>query len=156
MDEPGQVANPARGGLNREKRIICLCPRLRLRMMWSRETDLAAPSRVVSLLVLHIEVEIWCLLAEFLPLSAKSCIYLYRQPPSGQFRVYISKIPQIMAIDGLQCQESAGTGPVVLKVVRATGRAFSGFTIMMDHDQLIMCASHFPHPPSVCSRGHIV
>ena len=47
MDQPGKVANPARGQLNREK--IFPCPRARLRI-WSRETGSAVPSRV-SLLV---------------------------------------------------------------------------------------------------------
>ena len=47
-DQPGKVANPARGQLNREKWIIP-CPRLRLRI-WSRETGSAVPSRA-SLLI---------------------------------------------------------------------------------------------------------
>ena len=47
MDQPGKVANPARGQLNRGK--ILPCPRACLRI-WSRETDSAVPSRV-SLLI---------------------------------------------------------------------------------------------------------
>ena len=47
MDQPGKVANPARGKLNREKKIPC--PRTCLRI-WSRETGSAVPSRV-SLLI---------------------------------------------------------------------------------------------------------
>ena len=47
MDQPGKVANPARGQLNREK--IFSCPRACLRI-WFRETGSAVPSRV-SLLV---------------------------------------------------------------------------------------------------------
>ena len=46
--EPGKVANPARGQLNRET-LIFSCLRLRLRI-WSRETNSAVPSRV-SLLI---------------------------------------------------------------------------------------------------------
>ena len=42
--------------------------------------------------------------------------------------------------------ESASSGPVVLKVVPEAGAAFSG--IIVDH---FLCASLFPHPPSVCS-----
>ena len=45
MDQPGKVANPARGELN----MIFPCPRSRLRI-WSRETGPAVPSSV-SLLV---------------------------------------------------------------------------------------------------------
>ena len=48
MDQPGKVANPARGQLNREKKIF---PCLRLRLgIWSRTTGSAVPSRV-SLLI---------------------------------------------------------------------------------------------------------
>ena len=46
-DQPGKVANPARGQLNRERDIPC--PRSCLRI-WSRETGSAVPSRL-SLLI---------------------------------------------------------------------------------------------------------
>ena len=52
MDQPGKVANPARGQLNRENEYL---PRLRLRT-WSRETGSAVLSRVsllISLLTLN-------------------------------------------------------------------------------------------------------
>ena len=51
--------------------------------------------------------------------------------------------------DDVHCRESAGAGPVVLKVVSVTGAAFSG--IIMDQ---LMCASLFPNPPLMCS-GHV-
>ena len=41
-----------------------------------------------------------------------------------------------MRTDGVDCRESAGTGPVVLKVVRVTGVAFSGITV-----DFFLCAS---------------
>ena len=47
MDQPGKVANPARGQLNRENEFPC--PRSRLRI-WSREMGSTVPSRV-SLLI---------------------------------------------------------------------------------------------------------
>ena len=47
MDQPGKVANPARGQLKRGKQIPC--PRACLRI-WSREMGSAVPSRV-SLLI---------------------------------------------------------------------------------------------------------
>ena len=47
MDQPGKVANPARGQQNREKIFPCPCACLRI---WSRETGSAVPSRV-SLLI---------------------------------------------------------------------------------------------------------
>ena len=43
--------------------------------------------------------------------------------------------------DGVHCRESAGTGPVVLKVVPVTDTAILQVTM----DQLI-CTSLFPHP----------
>ena len=53
IDQPGKVANPARGQLNREMNIFC--PRSRLRI-WSLERGSAVPSRV-SLLILHTQAE---------------------------------------------------------------------------------------------------
>ena len=47
--------------------------------------------------------------------------------PSGQSRVYHA---MQMRSDGVHCRESADTGPVVLKVVRITGAAFS--SVAMD------------------------
>ena len=54
MDQPGKVANPARGQLDRE--IIFPCPRACLRI-WSSETGSAVPSRVslvISILRLNL------------------------------------------------------------------------------------------------------
>ena len=50
-DQPGKVANPARGQLliAEQRKLIIPCPRSRLRI-WSRETGSAVPSRV-SLLI---------------------------------------------------------------------------------------------------------
>ena len=53
-DQPGKVANPARGQLNRENEFLP-CPRSRLRI-WSRETGSAVPP-LVSLLILHTQAE---------------------------------------------------------------------------------------------------
>ena len=47
-DQPGKVANPARGQLNKEK-LFFPCPRSCLRI-WSRETGSAVPSRVCLLI----------------------------------------------------------------------------------------------------------
>ena len=51
-NQPGELANPVHGQLNREK---IPCSRSRLRI-WFRETDLAVPFRV-SLLILHTQTE---------------------------------------------------------------------------------------------------
>ena len=52
---------------------------------------------------------------------------IYRQPPSGQLRVYgVAEL----CTDGVHCRESAGKGPIVLKIVPVTGTAaFSGITL---------------------------
>ena len=54
MDQPGEVANPARGQLNRENEhspVLRACLRI-----WSHETGSAVPSRV-SLFILHAQAE---------------------------------------------------------------------------------------------------
>ena len=48
-DQPGKVANPARGQLAEQGKLILPCPRLRLRI-WPRETG-SAVSSGVSLLI---------------------------------------------------------------------------------------------------------
>ena len=57
------------------------------------------------------------------PDSAAASISLYRHPPPGESQVY--QITQLRT-DDVHCRESAGTGPVVLKVVPVTGAAFVG------------------------------
>ena len=49
-------------------------------------------------------------------------IYLYRQPPSDQSRVY--QVTQLRP-DDVHCRESAGPGPVVSKIVPVTGVALA-------------------------------
>ena len=60
MDQPGKVANPARGQLNRENKISFPCPRACLRI-WSRETGSAVPSRVSLLIsILRLNLVLTC------------------------------------------------------------------------------------------------
>ena len=56
-----------------------------------------------------------------IPLAFRHGIYINSQPPSGRSRVY--RVTELRT-DDVQCRESAGTGPVSLKVVPATGAAF--------------------------------
>ena len=70
-------------------------------------------------------------------------LYICCQPPLGHSRV--NQVTQLRT-DGVYCRVSAGTRPVILKVVPATGAAFLGTAM----DQL-MCAS-FPTPTN--SRSH--
>ena len=71
-------------------------------------------------------------------------IYLKRHTPSGQSRVY--RVTQLHTND-LHCRESTSTGPVALKVVPVTGADI--LQVTMDE---VMCASLFPHTPSVSSN----
>ena len=86
---------------------------------------------------------VWCLLAGFLPISAAASIYLYHQKPSGQSRVY--RVTQLRT-DGVQCQESAGSVPVDVKVVPVAGATFAG------HHGLFFMRLSFPTPP--CFYAH--
>ena len=61
MDQPGKVANPARGQLNREK--IFPYPRACLRI-WSRETGSAVSSRV-SLLISILRLMYVCMVLTY-------------------------------------------------------------------------------------------
>ena len=113
MDQPGKVANPARGQLNKENKHFSLCPRSRLGI-WSRETGSAVPSRVrllISILRLNL------VLTYGIPPEFRGGVYLFilnRHTPSGQSRVY--RVTQLRT-DSIHCRESAGTGPVNLKLV---------------------------------------
>ena len=136
MDQPGKVANPARGQLNIQRKRIFPCSRTRLRI-WSRETGSAVPSRV-SLFIVHTQAESGAYSRDSSRFPRRRpFIYLHRQnTPSGQSRVNWA---MQLRTDGVHCRESAGTGRVVLKVVPVTGAAILQGTM----DQL-MCASIFP------------
>ena len=115
MDHPDQVANPARGQLNKGNIYIyiSLSPRSRLRI-WSRETGSAVPSRV-SLLIFILRLNL--VLTYGIPPEFRVSAHLFilnRHTPSGQSRDY--RVTQLRT-DGVHCRESAGAGPVNLKVV---------------------------------------
>ena len=132
MNQPGKVANPARGQLNRENEFPR--PRTRLRI-WPRETGSAVPSRVSPhFSILRVDLVLTLLIS-----ARRPFIYLNRHTPSGQSRVH--RATQLRT-DRVHCRESAGTGPVVLKVVPVTGVAILQVTM----DQQLMCASLFLHP----------
>ena len=63
-------------------------------------------------------------------------LFICTATPSDQSRVY--RVTQLRT-DGVHCQESAGTGPVVLKVIPVTEAAI--LQVAMDQ---FMCASLFP------------
>ena len=109
MDQPGKVANPARGQLNRENEHSPVPVRA-----W--EFGLARrvqPSRPASACSSPYSGWIWCLLTDSSRVPRRRPLW-NRHTPSGQSRVY--RVTQLRT-DGVHCRESAGTGPVNLKVV---------------------------------------
>ena len=116
MDQPGKVANPARGQLNRENEYspvvpVCMCLRI-----WSRETGSTVPSRI-TLLILDTQAESGAYLRNSSRVPRRRP-FIYIKPPY----YVIGSVPilsghAIAYTDGVHCQESAGTGAVNLKVV---------------------------------------
>ena len=91
--------------------------------IWSRAMGSAIPSRV-SLLILHTQAESGSYSRDSSRFPRRRpFIYLNRHTPSGQSRVY--RVTQLRT-DSVHCRESAGTGPVNLKVVPVTGAALAG------------------------------
>ena len=109
MNQPGKVANRARGQLNRENEYSGSRACLRI---WSHEADSAVPS-CVSLLISILRLNL--VVTYGIPPEFRGGVHLRnRHTPSGQSRVYgVTHL----CTDGVHCQESAGTGPVNLKVV---------------------------------------
>ena len=111
MDQPAKVANPARSQLKKENGYSC--PRWCLRL-WSREAGSVVSSRaslLISILRLNLVQHTYEIPPEF-----RGDVYLFtlnRHTPSSQSRVY--RVTQLR-IHGVHCRESAGTGPVNLKV----------------------------------------
>ena len=111
MDQPGKVANLARGQLNRENNIPlspCVPENLVSRDGFSRPVP-RQPAH------LHTQAESGVYLRDSSRVPRRRpFIYLNRHTPSGQSRVY--RVTQLRT-DDVHCRESAGTGLVNLKVV---------------------------------------
>ena len=75
MDQPGKVASPARGQLNRKNGYFPIRVRSCLEK-WSRKTGSAVPSRV-SLLISILRLNLVLTFTGFLPSSAGASIYLF-------------------------------------------------------------------------------
>ena len=112
MNQPGKVAKSCTWSAEPGKLIF---PSLRSRLrLWSRETGSAVPSRAslfISILRLNLVV------TDGIPPEFRGGVQLFilnRHTPSGQSRVH--RVTQLRT-DGVHCRESAGTGPVKLKVV---------------------------------------
>ena len=104
MDQPGKVASPARGQLNRETSYFPV--------RGTGPAVLCRVSRLISILRLNL-----VLTYGFLPSSASASIYLFKNPhtPSGQSRVYQACNCVPMAFIA-KCPPERGL-PVNLKVV---------------------------------------
>ena len=134
MDQPGKVANPARRQLNRKKK--SLSPYAPENVVSRDGFSRPVPRQPAHL---HSQAESGAYSRDSSRFPRASILILNRHTPSGQSRV--NRVTQLRT-DGVHCRESAGTGPIVLKVVPVTGAAILQVTM----DQL-MCASLFPHPP---------
>ena len=117
IDQPGKVANPARG------QVHFSCPRSCPRI-WSRGTGSTVP-----FLVTH-----------GIPPAFRDGVHLYPEPTSGQSRVY--HVTHLRT-DGVHCRESSATGPAVLEVVSVAGAAFAGFILV----HFFVCVSVFSSHP---------
>ena len=110
MNQPGKVASPARGQLNRKKQYFPV----RVRALEFGLAGSVVPSRVSLLIsILRLNMVLTC----GIPPGFRGGVHFFiynRHTPSGQSRVY--RVTQLRT-DGVHCRESAGTGPVNLKVV---------------------------------------
>ena len=113
MDQPGKVASPAPGQLNRINE--CSLSTFVPENLVSRD-GFGSPVPRVSLLISILRLNL--VPTYGIPPEFHGGVHLFiynRHTPSGQSRVY--RVTQIMRTDGVHCRESAGTGPVNLKVV---------------------------------------
>ena len=124
MDQPGKVANPARGQLNRGYEYSPVP----VENSVSRDGFGSPVPRQPA--YLHTQAESGSYSRDFFRFPRRPFIYLNRHTPSGQSRVYC--VTQL-GTDGFHCRESADMGPLVLKVVPVTGATISQVTM----DQLI-------------------
>ena len=138
MDQPGKVANPARRGqLNRENEYSL--PSYVLENLVSRDgLSRSVPRQPAHYLHTQAESGVYSRDSSRFP-RRRPFIYLNRHTPSGKSRV--NRVTQLR-IEGVHCRESAGTGPVVLKVVLVAGAAILEVTM----DQSINVHPSFPTP----------
>ena len=110
MDQPGKVANPARGQLNRERNIplSAFAPG----NLVSRDGFGSPIPRQPAHLHTQAESGAYRIPPEFR--GGVHILILNRHTPSGQSRV--NRVTQLRT-DGVHCRGSAGTGPAYLKVV---------------------------------------
>ena len=110
-DQPGKVANLAHGQLNRVF-FFSLSPFAPENLVLRDGFGSPVPRQPVHPRT-QAESDAYLRDSSRVP-RRRPFIYLNRHTPSGQSRVY--RVTQLRT-DGLHCRESAGTGPVNLKVV---------------------------------------
>ena len=141
MDQPGKVANPARGQLNMENENSPVPVRSTCLRIWSRETSSVVPSRVSSL-ILHTQAESGAYSRDSSRFPRRGpFIYLNRHTSLGQCLLFY-RVTQLRTKD-VYCRESTGTGPVVLKVVPITTNGCCHFA---GHHGPINMRLSFPTP----------
>ena len=131
--QPGELANPVHGQPNRE---IFSCSRSRLRI-WFRETDLAVPSNV-SLLILHTQAESGA--------YSRDCSRCPRRRPYI-FTTTHHRVSQGF-IGSRNCVPIAFPAESLLAQGQYSpqGSSSNGCRLCITMDQLLLCASLFPHP----------
>ena len=113
MDQPRKVANPARGQLNRENEYFPVRVRA-----WQLGLSRNGFGSLVPRQPAHLHnTQANLVLTYGIPPEFRGGVHLfilYRHMSSGQSRVY--RVAHLRT-DGVHCRESAGIGPVNLKVV---------------------------------------
>ena len=132
-NQPCELANPVRGQLNRGK---FPCSRLRLRI-WFRETDLAVPSRV-SLLILHIQAESGA--------YSRDCSRCPRRCPYIFTTTHHRVSPGFIGIRNCVPIAFTAESPLAQGQYSPQGSSSNGCRLCITMDQLLLCASLFPHP----------
>ena len=110
MDQPGKVANPARGQLNRKIFPLSACVPENL---VSRDGFDSPVPRQPAHLYTQAESGAYLRDSSRVP-RRRPCIYLNHPTPSGQSQDY--RVAQLRT-DAVHCREFAGTWPINLKVV---------------------------------------
>ena len=110
MDQPGKVANPARGQLNREMN-ISLSPFAPENLVSRGGFGRAVPRKPAYL---HTQAESGAYSRDSSRFPRRRP-YIYTARHHGVSPVFIGS--RNLRTDGVHCRESVGTGPVVLKVV---------------------------------------
>ena len=123
--QPGKVVSPARGQLKREKCFFPAPVRAYNKILVSRDGFHRSVPRQPA--HLHTQAESGGYSRDFSRFPRRRPFtYLIRHTPSGQCR--INRVGEFRT-DDVPCRESAGTGPVVLKVVPVTSAAILQVTM---------------------------